>query len=409
MKQSTNRIWLIIFLGLLSALAPLSTDMYLPALPAMPQEFDAATSTIQLTLTMTMAGMAIGQMAAGPISDLKGRRIPLIIGMLAFAISSLVCVFAKSIELFLCFRFFQGLFGAAGIVISRAIARDVCEGPELTRFFSLLMLVNGLAPILAPVIGGQVLLFTTWRGIFLLLTVIGFLLMAASFRFRESLPESRRISGLSDSFKSFFILIKDRYFLGHCLMQCCTFAAFFAYISGSSFLLQDIYRVSPQDFSAIFGGIGALIMIAGMIPARLAGRVPDVLMLGWSLLQALMGSLLFLLCILSQAPLGAVLLSLAVTTPMISILGASSFSLAMRAHGKIAGSASALIGFCSMLAGGLMAPLVGIAGSSDARPMAVIMLLGNLLGFIIFYYVIYARHRKGGKIGSTYGKELSNE
>ncbi len=399
MNHQQSRLWLIVFLGFLSALAPLSTDMYLPALPAMPGEFGTGTSAIQLTLTMTMAGMAIGQMAAGPISDMKGRRIPLIAGMLAFALSSLVCVLARSIELFLCFRFFQGLFGAAGIVISRAIARDVCEGPELTRFFSLLMLVNGLAPILAPVIGGQVLLFTSWRGIFVLLTLIGFLLMAASLAFSESLPREQRVADMSDSFRSFSILLKDRYFFGHCLMQCCTFGAFFAYISGSSFLLQDIYHVSAQDYSAIFGGIGALIMIAGLIPARLAGRVPDVLMLGWSLLQSLFGSLFFLGCILQQAPLGAVLVSLALTIPMISVLGASSFSLAMRAHGKIAGSASALIGFCSMLAGGLMAPLVGIAGSSNALPMAVIMVLGNLFGFLIFYYTIYARHRKGGKFG----------
>lgn len=399
MNQAKSRLWLIVFLGMLSALAPLSTDMYLPALPAMPDEFGTGTSMIQLTLTMTMAGMAIGQIFAGPISDMKGRRLPLIIGMLAFALSSVVCIFSKSIEIFLVFRFFQGLFGAAGIVISRAIARDVCEGPELTRFFSMLMLVNGLAPILAPVIGGQVLLFTSWRGIFVLLTIIGFLLMVASFLFHESLPSGHRLDSLGASFRSFSVLMKDRYFLGHCLMQCCTFAAFFAYISGSSFLFQDIYQISAQTYSAIFGGIGALIMLAGLIPARLAGHVPDVVMLGWALLQSLVGSLLFLLCVLSHASLELVLLSLCITVPMISVLGAASFSLAMRAHGKIAGSASALIGFFSMLAGGLMAPLVGIAGSTNALPMAIIMLSGYLLGFLIFYFTIYAKHRRGGRVG----------
>ena len=175
-KEKKSLLWLTVFLGTLAAMAPLSTDMYLPSLPFMPEEFGVGISMIQLTLTMTMAGMAIGQIFAGPISDMKGRRLPLIVGMGVFALSSLVCVFATSITVFLVFRFIQGLAGAAGIVIARAIARDICEGPQLTKFFSMLMLVNGLAPILAPVIGGQILLFTSWRGIFALLAVIGVLM-----------------------------------------------------------------------------------------------------------------------------------------------------------------------------------------------------------------------------------------
>jgi MFS transporter, DHA1 family, multidrug resistance protein len=392
-KNKKSRIWLTVFLGLLAAMAPLSTDMYLPSLPLMPDEFGVGTSLIQMTLTMTMAGMAIGQIFAGPLSDRYGRRRPLLIGMLLFAASTLVCVFASTIGIFLLFRFIQGLAGASGIVIARAIARDVCEGPELTRFFAMLMLVNGLAPILAPVIGGQILLFTSWRGIFAFLVLIGLGLAAATLLFRETLPEAHRIVSVRKSFKAFGALLKNRYLLGHCFMQCFAFGAFFAYISGSSFVFQNLYHVSAQTYSAIFGGIGIVIAICGVLPARLAGRVSDVKMLQWSLAQAFVGSMLIFACCWLTAPLSLLIFSLLVTIPMISIMGASSFSLAMRTQGKNAGSASALIGFFSMISGGVMAPLVGIAGSANAMPMAVIMLMGELGALLFFYRMIAPIHQ----------------
>ena len=389
MDNKKSRLGLTVLLGMLTALAPLSTDMYLPSLPLMPGEFGVGTSMIQLTLTMTMMGMAIGQVFAGPISDMRGRRMPLVVGMLIFALSTLVCVFAQDIWVFLVFRFMQGLAGAAGIVIAKAIARDICEGPELTRFFSLLMLVNGLAPILAPVIGGQVLRFSTWRGIFVLLVLIGILLMAASMALHETLPPERRVRNLRASFHSFRSLLSSRYFLGHCFLQCFFFGAFFAYISGSSFVFQDIYGISAQAYSLVFGGIGAAIAVFGVIPARLAGRVSDYRLLLWSLVQALVGSGLFLLCCWFQAPVLLVILALLVTIPMISVMGAASFSLAMQTQGKNAGSAAALIGFFSMISGGLMAPLVGIAGSHNPMPMAVIMVLGYL-GALLCYVLMIA-------------------
>ena len=150
-----SRLWLTVFLGIMTAIAPLSTDMYLPALPEVQADFGVSTSLIQMTLTMTTLGMALGQILAGPLSDLWGRKKPLFIGMLVFIGATLGCVLAEDIDYFLFFRFFAGFAGASGIVIARAIARDVCEGAELTRFFAVLMMVNGLAPILAPVIGGR--------------------------------------------------------------------------------------------------------------------------------------------------------------------------------------------------------------------------------------------------------------
>ncbi len=389
---------LTIFLGVLAALAPLSTDMYLPALPVMNESFPVETSMIQMTLTMTMIGMAVGQVFAGPISDMLGRKRPLEIGMTLFAISSAGCVFAEDIYIFLAFRLFQGLSGSIGIIVARSVARDVSDGPELTKIFSMLMLVNGLAPILAPVIGGQILNFTSWRGIFVLLSAIGVILILSSIGFTETLPKSRRMSGIVKSFESFPYLLRDKYFLGHCLMQCFTYSAFFAYIAGSSFLFQDIYGISPQAYSLIFGGLGIVIMIFGTFPIRFAGKIPDVVMLGAGLAQAVIGAILLLLCILNKVEIYFAIAALVVLVPPISVIGATSFSLALRGHGNRAGAASALVGFFQTILGAVITPLVGIAGAMDARPMGFIILTGECLAFITFLALIYARHKKGQSI-----------
>lgn len=176
MTQNKRSRWLLlmtVLLGMLAAIAPLSTDMYLPALPSMMTAFGVTPSVIQLTLTASMAGMALGQIAVGPISDDKGRRLPLMVGMAIFTLSTVGCIWSPSIQIFLIFRLIQGCAGGAGIVLSRAIARDICKGSALTRLFAMLMLVNGIAPILAPVIGGQILRFAPWEGVFLSLPLSG--------------------------------------------------------------------------------------------------------------------------------------------------------------------------------------------------------------------------------------------
>ena len=266
----TSRISLIVFLGIMSAMAPLATDMYLPALPELAADFSATASVAQTTLTMTMLGMAVGQIFLGPLSDMHGRRLPLFCGMVVFATVSLGCCFSGSIEPFLVLRFLQGFAGASGIVIARAIARDVAEGVELTRFLAILMLVNGLAPILAPVVGGQLLRLSSWHIIFAVLSAIGVIMALWTLGTRETLPKEQRAAGMAQSFQTFPKLLHDRYFFGHCLLQCFVFAAFFSYISGSSFVFQNIYGVSAQTYSLIFGGIGAGLFLSGLLPARLA-------------------------------------------------------------------------------------------------------------------------------------------
>lgn len=393
-NTTQNRTWLIIFLGLLSAMAPLATDMYLPSLPAMSEAFHASTSQIQLTLTMTMAGMAIGQIVIGPLSDRFGRRRPLLICMIVFAAASLLACFAEDLTAFLALRFIQGFSGASGIVIARAISRDVCEGTELTRFFAILMMVNGLAPILAPVIGGQILLFASWRGVFALLTFVGIFQFVQSLRFTETLPQAERAADVLSSLKKLPRLLKDRYFVGHCLLQCFTFGGFFSYLAGSSFLFQEIYGVSAQVYSFIFGGIGIGIMVTGAIPARLAGRVSDEAMLQASLLVQFLASISFFAVLYLSMPITVVFPILFLTIVPLSVLSSASFSLALAAQGKSAGSASAVLGFFQMILGSAMMPLVGIAGSKSAMPMATIMLVCFLLSLIVFAIFVKGRPAK---------------
>ena len=392
MSKST-RLWLTVFLGMMAAMAPLATDMYLPSLPVMQADFGISASLVQMTLTMTMLGMALGQIFAGPVSDYYGRKKPLIIGMTAFTVATIGCVLAENIMAFLCFRFVMGFAGASGIVVSKAIARDVCEGPELTRFFAMLMMVNGLAPIIAPVIGGQILLFTTWRGVFVTLVAIGFVLLLATLVYKETLSPEKRLAGLKASFAKFPQLLKNRYFLGHCLLQCFAFGGFFAYISGSPFVFQNIFQVSPQAYSLIFGGIGVGLLVAGALPARLAGRVPEEKMLQTAMLISFFGSVLLFVGFWFEVGLAVILPILFFTITPLSVLGASSFSLALSRQGKNAGTASALLGFSSMILGGCMMPLVGIAGEHTAIPMCVMMIAGYGLGYIIYLLMIAPEHR----------------
>ena len=390
-------VLLTVFLGFLAAMAPLSTDMYLPGLPQMTTELGVGASLIQLTLTMSMAGMAIGQLFAGPVSDHFGRKYPSAIGMAVFMLSSLGCALAPDIISLLVMRLVQGLSGAFGIVTARAVARDLYTGADLTRFFSLLMLVNGITPVLGPVVGGQILYFVSWRGVFVFLCFVGAALMLGSIRMNETLPVENRIKSMGGSFKSFGELLHDRSFLGQCLIQCFFFSAFFAYISGSSFLFQNIYGITPQEYSILFGAIGFVIVLFGLFPARLAGRVKDISMLRFALTQAFVGSIFFAVTAWTRAPFAAVVASLLVAVPCVSVMGASSFSMAMRTQGKKAGSAAALIGFFSMISGGIMAPLVGIMGDSDARPMAVLMMCGTLGALLCCEFLVAPSEKQAQK------------
>lgn len=367
----------------MTAITPLSLDMYLPSLPEMSADLGISTSLAQMTLTMTMLGMSFGQIFLGPLSDRFGRRVPLLLGMAVFTAASYGAYLVGSIEVFLLCRFLQGFSGASGIVIARAIARDVAHGAELTRLFAILTLISSVAPIAAPIVGGQILRFLSWRGVFMMLTLVGLLLVTATAVYRETLPPQQRIQEIGRSFASFPSLLRDRYFLGHCLLQLFFFSAFFSYISGSSFVFQNYYHLSAQGYSLLFGIIGCGLFLSGMIPAKLAGRVPDAQLLAASIRLPLLSTVLLLAGFLLDAPVWYAFLMLFLTITPLSVMCTESYALALSDQGEKAGAASALLGFCQTILGGAMMPLVGINGDADLMPMTILMLVGYLLSELV--------------------------
>ena len=380
---------LVVFLGMLTAITPLATDLYLPALPIMPGELNTTASNIQMTIGIMTFGVAIGQLFGGPISDTMGRKLPLIIGNLLCVISGIICAYAPSIEILLLGRFLQGLTGSVGVVISKAIARDFASGQELTKLFALLMMVNGLAPVLAPLVGGQLLLFTTWRVIFVILAVFSTILLVGSLLFRESLPKEKRITGgVNVAVKNYITLIKDKRFLGQTLIQLFAFGGFFAYISGSSFVYQNIFNLSAQEFSYFFGINSCGIILASAISGRISNVITSKQLLTFSLWQLTISSLLFLIAMISGWPLIPVTTILFFAVCTVSLFGSASFSMAMTNYGKMAGSASAILGFASMFSAGIVSPLVGIGGDHTGIPMGITMLVCAVLSLLCLYGLV---------------------
>ena len=391
--MTPGRLTLILILGSLAALGPLSIDMYLPAFPDMSRSFGASASLIQLSLTACMLGMALGQLIVGPLSDVRGRKRPLMIALLAYLLASLACAMAPTIEVLIALRFIQGAAGASGIVISRAIVRDLFEGPELTRFFAALSLVNGTAPILAPVIGGQLLRFGDWHFVFYLLAILSTLmLLAVALRLPETLPLERRVEGnLTTTLKTFGRLLTDRVFIGYAFAQAFVMGAMFAYISGSPFVLQNIYGASSQQFSFLFGLNGIGIILAAQIAGRLAGRVDSERLMRISLTVVASASIFLFLALTLTDQLIFVMIPLFFVVSSVGLISTLGFTLAMQNYGATAGSASALLGLLPMLVGSLVSPLVGIMGEQSAVPMGLIIMTLDCLALVLYYGLIVRR------------------
>ncbi|NUU60747.1 multidrug effflux MFS transporter [Paenibacillus agri] len=390
-----GRLWIALILGALTAFGPLSLDMYLPSLPDLAKDLHSSPSLAQLSLTACLVGLAVGQLVAGPLSDVRGRRMPLIVGLSLYVITSFLCSMSTSIEALIVLRFIQGLGGSAGVVVARAMVRDMYSGTELTRFFALLMLINGVAPIAAPIAGGQLLRFTSWPGVFIVLGVIGLVMLASVlFGLRETLPEARRSGGgLKSTLATFGRLLSDRMFMGYALSQGLVFAAMFAYIAGSPFVIQNLFGATPQMFSLIFAVNGLGIIITGQVTGKLAERFGETKLLVAGLIYAAVGGLLLLAMTLLGAGLLATLIPLFMVVSSVGIVSTAAFSLAMQQQGQSAGSASALQGLLSMIGGALVAPLVGLGGSGTALPMGIVIAAADV-GAILCYMLMIRRPGK---------------
>ncbi|MFS2223704.1 multidrug effflux MFS transporter [Pantoea sp. B65] len=380
-----NRIAYAITLGLLAALGPLCTDLYLPALPELARDLHTSTATAQLSLTAGLLGLGAGQLIFGPMSDKYGRIRPLLLSLVLMLIASIGCALAQDIHQLLMARLFQGLSGAGGAVLSRAIARDMYNGHDLTRFFALLMLVNGLAPIGAPVLGGVMMTFLDWRGLFMVLALIALLLLVLSrVKLQETLPQPKRNQGsLFSAWAALGQVIRHRRFMGFCLTQGFMMAGMFAYIGASPFVLQELYGMSPQGFSLCFAANGVGLIIASQISARLCPLWGEYRVLKGGLVLAFIASGCLLLAGISGAPLPVVLVALFFCVASNAIIATTASSLAMQSQGHRAGSASAVIGVTMFSLGGISVPVTGIGGTS-VLTMTMTIFSCYLLAIIMF-------------------------
>ncbi|MEU5553907.1 MULTISPECIES: multidrug effflux MFS transporter [unclassified Micromonospora] len=367
-------IGLLVLLGALTAIGPLSLDTYLPAFPEMARDLSASQAQIQLSLTTCLVGMAIGQLVTGPLSDRWGRRLPVLIGVGAYVLMSLACAFAPSAETLAALRFAQGFAGGMGTVVARAVVRDLYSGRAAAKYFSRLVLIFGIAPMAAPALGSLVLGFGGWETIFLALALVGVLLVAAvAWRLPETLPVARRnTGGLSATAAAGRAVLADRVFLGYALTQGLAFAGLFAYLSGSSFVLQDVFGLSAGAFSLLFGVNAVAFVAVGQVNARLLDRHDPRPLLIWGLGLGLFSALGLLVgALLGSLPLVVVALFLFLGS--LGTVMPNGTALALERHSSHAGTAAALLGSLQAVIAAGAAPLVGLGGEGSAVPMAVVV------------------------------------
>jgi DHA1 family bicyclomycin/chloramphenicol resistance-like MFS transporter len=392
------RLPLLLVLGGLSAFGPLCMDLYLPGLPQLASEYGTDPAAVQLTITACLLGLALGQLVGGSLADLYGRRKPLLWGLAAFVLSSALCSLAPTVPILTGLRLLQGLAGGFGIVVSRAIVADRYSGVRAARVFSLLMVVNGTVPILAPIAGGQLLRVTDWRGVFWVLTGVGALLLLATiFVIDETLPERPREGegGLARTIKGFGELLRQRRFVGQVLTSGFTFGALMAYISGSTFALQQTYGLTAQQFSLAFGLNGLGIVAFGQLNSRLLKYLSLRQLALSGLVTMAAGAVLFLTAVLVGLGLPVVLPALFLVVASFGMLGPNISALALSGSPRTAGSASALLGLGQYAFGGVTAPLVGLGGSGSAWLMATIIVSCAALAIVTFTVFTPAQSRSG--------------
>lgn len=355
-KTGNSALYILLLVGTISAFGPFVTDFYLPALPALSTYFDTSASMVALTLTVSMVGLAIGQLFIGPLSDRYGRKLPLLASLILFILSTLACLVSTTIYEFLIFRFIQGVAGAGGVVISKSIATDLYEGKRLAHFFSMLSCVQGLAPICAPVLGGLLLMVTDWQGIFLTLLGIGILLLFFTTYFHESLS-TRSQGRMRDTFKAYLPVLRNHRFMRYVLIQAMAMGVMFAYIAASPFIFQEHYGLSPFMYSLCFG-INALGIMGGSLLIIRFRQVETALQTGvrgFLLLSIVVA--VTLTCNFSVYYVETVLFILLVFLGMIL---PTSTTLALEPVRESSGSASAILGFLTFFVGGICSPLAGL-------------------------------------------------
>ncbi|PTU85085.1 Bcr/CflA family drug resistance efflux transporter [Staphylococcus pasteuri] len=374
-RAKSQSLIFVIILGALTAIGALSIDMFLPGLPDIQNDFHTTTSNAQLTLSLFMIGLALGNLFAGPISDSIGRRKPLWISMLIYTIASLGIVFVTNIQVMIALRFIQGITGGAASVISRAIASDMYKGKELTKFLSLLMLVNGVAPVIAPAIGGVILSFAVWRMVFIILTVFGVLMVIGTLtKVPESLQEDEKDSnGIREMFKNFKHLLFTPKFVLPMAIQGFSFIMLFTYISASPFIVQKIYHMSALQFSIMFAGIGITLIISSQLVGFLVEYVDRQRLLKIVTFIQIFGVVLVIFTLLNHMSFWILVIGFIILVSPVTAVASLGFSIAMDESTRGRGSASSLLGLVQFLLGGVMSSLVNVMGEHNVMPYVTII------------------------------------
>ena len=385
MAKANSKLFLVLLLGVLSAFGPFVVDLYLPSLPQLASFFETNASMTQLTLTTAMIGLALGQLLLGPLSDKFGRKKPLIISLVIYIISTVLIVFSPNIETMIVLRVIQGLSSAGSVVISRAVATDLYRGREMTRFFGLLMTINGIAPIISPILGSLLLEYISWKGVFVFLALIGVIVLFFCFRLKESLSAENRLQGsIFATFSTFGVIIKNRLFMSYVGIESFLLGAMFAYIAASPFILQSFYGLSAFIFSLCFGANGAALVIGSNVGGKMSnGKALAIGVLGFVVVALYTIAVLIIQPYWLFVEIGffAMLLLMGITFPAIS-------TLAMESERQYAGSASALLGFAPFFLGGVVSPLVGIGNIFYST--ALVILACGVLGLAIYWSI---RHK----------------
>ncbi|MDJ0393679.1 multidrug effflux MFS transporter [Rhodococcus sp. G-MC3] len=395
---------LIGVLALLTAVPPLATDMYLPGFPAMATELGTSASSIQLTLTTFLIGLAVGQLVIGPLSDKLGRRIPMITGAAVCLAAGAAAALAPSIEFLIAARFVQGFAGAAGVVLSRAIIADRTEGNQSAKLFGLMMIIGGVAPVIAPLIGGVVVDSIGWRGVFWIITALTavMLLCAISFVPESLRSEDRRDGGLSEMIQGIGSVVRNPRYVAYTLTFTFAFSVMFAYISASPFVLQNMLGLSAGQYSAAFAVNALGLMIGSAVTAKLADRIPLHRMMSAGIGGIVVTTTLLLILGIVGISLWPTLILLFLTLLCLGFVYANATSLAVAQVPHLAGTGSAVLGALQFGLAAIISPLVGLGGEDTAIPMVVAMFVGALVAAAacIRSSRITAAHRKDADTAS---------
>ncbi|OLT15202.1 Bcr/CflA family drug resistance efflux transporter [Pseudonocardia sp. CNS-139] len=385
-----DRLRLVLILGALIALGPLTIDMYLPALPTITHELLTTEATVQLTLTGTLLGLGLGQLVIGPLSDRLGRRRPLFAGTAVHILASALVIVAPNVAVLGGLRLLQGLGAAAGAVIAMAIVRDLYTGRAAATLLSRLILVMGAAPVIAPTLGGYVLSFTSWRGVFAVLAVYGLILLPLAARFLpETLPPARRVSsGVVGTLRTYGQLLRDRTFLGLVLVAGLAMSAVMGYVAGASFVFQEQFGLNQQQFGLVFGS-GAIWLIAAtqLNPVLLRRFEPRQLLVFAVTTGAAAGVLMALLALGGVGGILGLLLPLWLVLFTVGIAMPNAPAVALARHGRTAGTAAALLGAVQFGVGAIVSPMVGVLGNSSLA-MSTVVASGLVLALLVLTLVV---------------------